>query len=231
MGGVWGGMRFQCTSAANRQAIFSDIASVSPAHPCEPETGSSMDLEEGCMENEVDDGDVFRSRGVKKKSKAKGTTRKRKYEEFQPVMERFSHATEEMCMAPPSLNLKARSVSSPSSSVQLSSSDSVSVSAVIMEQRVNGSFELTPRLASLLGVSVEKLKEVMSTLQIGDGEVAQKVIATAAVLVFFEKKCNSQKDVWDLCANKAKRFIEKQGTSKSLSEILKVWIIRVLFTR
>ena len=97
---------------------------------------------------------------------------------------------------------------------------------ILMEQSVNGSFSLTPHLASLLGTSVDLLKDVLANLKLNGGET-EKIIATAAVLVYLEKKCGGQRDLWDLSASKAKRFIEKQGTSKSLSEILQA--LDVLF--
>ena len=119
--------------------------------------------------------------------------------------------------APPSVSSASPSFSSPPP-LHVAAGSSA---AILMEQSVNGSFALTSNLALLLGTSVDILKDILANLQLGGGE-AEKVIATAAVLVYLEKRCGDQKDLWDLSANKAKRYIEKQGLPKTLSDILQV---------
>jgi hypothetical protein len=115
----------------------------------------------------------------------------------------------------PSNDLFASSSASSSSPSPVKSS----ASDILMEQSVNGSFALSPRVASLLGTTVDLLRDILANLQLVGGET-EKVIATAAVLVYLEKRCGDQRDLWDLSATKAKRFIEKQATSKPLSDIL-----------
>jgi len=96
-----------------------------------------------------------------------------------------------------------------------------SLSDISMTQSVNGSFALTDELVRLLGVQKAVLTDILSNLKLNSaaGIEKEKVIATAAVIVFVEKHYSSQQVVWDRFIGKARNYLQNQLNGKGVEGV------------
>jgi len=94
------------------------------------------------------------------------------------------------------------------------SSNEDTLTKLIHLQTANGSFKFGQALQSLIGMTENQLMEKLQEPEV-DG-----IWITAVVLVLLEKKFSNDKELWELIANKAKRFIQKHAKS-NLDEIMK----------
>jgi hypothetical protein len=85
---------------------------------------------------------------------------------------------------------------------------------LIALQTFEGSFLLTEEFATLLGTNLAiletKLQQVslVATLDMGQ---KKKLWATVLAVGMFERKLQSEKDVWELVVSKAKTWLSKLG--------------------
>jgi hypothetical protein len=73
-------------------------------------------------------------------------------------------------------------------------------------QRADGSWDLTPELANILGLPFAALLEPPARAS-GDPDEARRAFATALALAFLVKKASANADEWKLLAAKATRWL------------------------
>jgi von Willebrand factor type A domain len=79
---------------------------------------------------------------------------------------------------------------------------------LVAQQRADGSWDLTPELADVLGVSLSDLIAAMAGAS-GDPDEARRALATAIALTFLARHELSSHGEWELLAAKATRWLTK----------------------
>lgn len=82
-------------------------------------------------------------------------------------------------------------------------------------QQSSGEFRWDPTLEPLFGVTRDQLSERFQAHGCGEEGVA----VTVAVLVYLERKCADQKDLWELMAQKAARWLGKAVGKDRMEEL------------
>uniref|UniRef100_A0A7S4NVN2 von Willebrand factor A domain-containing protein 5A n=1 Tax=Paramoeba aestuarina TaxID=180227 RepID=A0A7S4NVN2_9EUKA len=103
------------------------------------------------------------------------------------------------------------------SSARQETSSVPSVTSIAMEQGVNGSFPLTDSITNILSLDRATIQAMYSNFKISKtlgGEIGERIIVTALVIAFVEKKYAKEKGVWDRFVGKARGFLEKQLNGK-----------------
>jgi len=77
------------------------------------------------------------------------------------------------------------------------------VQALIAQQQVDGSWELTPQFASTIGADHDQLRALVD-----DDPYVQRVWATALALVWLEEHAPSLKVEWQMLATKAAWWVD-----------------------
>jgi hypothetical protein len=112
-------------------------------------------------------------------------------------------------------------------------SDHDRLSALVMLQRANGSFELDHALAKLIATPLDELLAKLTSLTAsGEQDEASKqhqrqtVWATALALAFLETALGAIADDWAMMADKSRRWLrrETQATSSSSSTPRVDWL-------
>jgi Ca-activated chloride channel family protein len=81
---------------------------------------------------------------------------------------------------------------------------------LIVLQRADGSWELTPELAAAIGRDFGELRAFADRAS-GTRDVVRRVWATALAVAFLERSAEDVKDEWRLLADKARAWIERAG--------------------
>lgn len=123
--------------------------------------------------------------------------------------------------AAPSFSRSSSSAAPPPAPSASASRDPRTVLASILDQqKLDGSFEATAQLASLLRLAISELNSVPSAL----AGVTTKIWVTALVLAFFRQVLAGIKDEWELVGDKSKGWIaselKKQGSSTTADSVI-----------
>jgi len=97
------------------------------------------------------------------------------------------------------------------------------MNAIVVLQNFNGSWDLNGSLASIFGVSLEKLKQAMTQVKLPSSN-QEKIWATALALSFLNISFKHLKEDWEILAEKSHEYLISVAGSdvKSILDSAKV---------
>ncbi len=106
---------------------------------------------------------------------------------------------------PPGASLPGPPGVPPSATSKVKPQKSDPLMAMITQQNFDGSFSWGPSLESTLGMSEEKIRLAKPA----DDSLSEDVWLTAVVVAHLELRMAEQRDMWELVADKAYKFLKK----------------------